>query len=72
MDVISLISNFILPLLFTVSFVVFIWGLFLYVIAGGHDEHLREQGKVLLLYAFVTFVVVALITWLSSGMGYVV
>ena len=68
-NVLSIISTFIIPLLFTLSFVVFLWGLFLYVIAGGHDEHLREEGKVLLLYGFVVFVVVVLITWLFSGMG---
>ncbi len=68
-NVFSIISTFIIPLLFTLSFVVFLWGLFLYVIAGGHDEHLREEGKVLLLYGFVVFVVVVLITWLFSGMG---
>ena len=68
-NVLSIISAFIIPLLFTVSFVVFLWGLFLYVIAGGHDEHLREEGKVLLLYAFVVFLIVVLITWLFSGMG---
>ena len=68
-NVLSIISTFIIPLLFTLSFVVFLWGLFLYVIAGGHDEHLREEGKVLLLYGFVVFVVVVLITWLFSGVG---
>jgi hypothetical protein len=68
-NVLSIISTFIIPLLFTVSFVVFLWGLFLYVIAGGHDEHLREEGKVLLLYGFVVFLIVVLITWLFSGVG---
>lgn len=65
--VLAVVSNFIIPLLFTLSFVVFMWGLFLYIIAGGHDEHLREEGKVLLLYGFVVFLIVVLITWLFSG-----
>lgn len=63
----NLITSFVIPILFTISFVVFVWGLFLYVIAGGHDEHLREQGKALLLYGLVSFGVVALITWVVSA-----
>lgn len=50
--------SFVIPFLFTISFIVFVWGIFLYVIPGGHDEELREKGKVLLLYALVSFLII--------------
>lgn len=68
----TLLSNglfsFLIPILFTVSFVVFVWGIFLYIIPGGHDEELREKGKVLLLYALVSFLVIIGFTSLVQGL----
>ncbi len=51
------IFGLIVPLLFSVSFVVFIWGSFQYFIAGGHDEEAREKGKSLMFYALLLLVV---------------
>lgn len=62
----SFLSTIVIPLFFTLSFVVFVWGLFLYVIAGGHDEHFKEEGKALVLYAFGCFLVVVCLTWLFN------
>jgi hypothetical protein len=47
------------PLLFSLSFVVFVWGALLYVIAGGHDEAAREKAKAVMLYGVIVFVVMA-------------
>ncbi len=47
----------IVPLVFSVAFVVFIWGSLQYFIAGGHDEEAREKGKSLMFYAFLVLLV---------------
>lgn len=50
-----LVFDLAIPFLFTVSFVVMIWGAFQYFIAGTHDEEAREKGKSLIFYGLLTF-----------------
>jgi hypothetical protein len=45
------------PLVFAVAFVTFIWGIFLYFIAGGANEEKRDQGKQLAIWGIVAFFV---------------
>jgi hypothetical protein len=52
---IGLINNVAVPLLFAIAFIVFIWGVFQYFIAGGHDEEKRETGKSLMLWGIIGF-----------------
>lgn len=51
------IFGLLIPLVFTVSFIVFIWGALQYFIAGGHDEEAREKGKSLMFYGFLVLAV---------------
>ena len=51
------IGGVLIPLIFAVAFVAFIWGLFLYFIAGGADEEKRAQGKQLAIWGVVGFFV---------------
>lgn len=53
--IIGLINNVAVPLIFAVAFIVFIWGVFQYFIAGGHDEEKRETGKSLMLWGIIGF-----------------
>lgn len=53
--IIGLINNVAVPLLFAIAFIVFIWGVFQYFIAGGHDEEKRETGKSLMLWGIIGF-----------------
>jgi hypothetical protein len=41
--------------LFAVAFIVFIWGIFEYFIAGGANEEKRKQGKSFILYGLIGF-----------------
>ncbi|KND47231.1 MAG: hypothetical protein AB199_02260 [Parcubacteria bacterium C7867-004] len=52
---INLINNVFIPLVFAIAFIVFIWGVFQYFIAGGHDEEKRETGKSLMLWGIIGF-----------------
>lgn len=50
--------NFVLvPLLFAVAFIVFIYGIFNYFIAGGANEEKRDQGKQLAIWGIIGFFV---------------
>jgi hypothetical protein len=53
----NLITNVAVPVIFALAFIVFIWGIFLYFIAGGHDEERRGKGKQLMLYGIIGFFV---------------
>lgn len=59
----------VVPLLFVVSFVTFLWGLCLYVVAGSQDEELAEKGVILMLYALIFFVVVVLVWGVIKAIG---
>lgn len=51
------IGGVLIPLVFALAFLAFIWGLFLYFIAGGADEEKRAQGKQLAIWGVVGFFV---------------
>ena len=79
-EVSGFIKNFILfmnttlvPFIFAVAFLVFLWGMFKYFILGGHDTEKQDEGKDLMLYAIIGFVVMVsmwgIVNLLSSGFG---
>lgn len=51
----NLINGVIVPLVFAIAFLVFIWGVFTYFIASGENDEKRENGKKLMLYGLVGF-----------------
>lgn len=53
--IIDLINNVAVPLVFAIAFIVFIWGVFQYFIAGGHDEEAKDKGKSLMLWGLIGF-----------------
>lgn len=73
-DVISFMNNTLVPLVFAVAFLVFIWGVFQYFILGAGDETKRETGKSYMLYGIIGFVVMVsvwgIVNLLSSGLGF--
>ncbi len=54
---IGFIDNYLVPLLFAIAFIVFIFGIFRYFILGGADEEKRSQGKSLMLWGMIGFFV---------------
>lgn len=55
--VIDFINNIGVPLVFALSFIFFIVGIFMYFIAGGADEAKRTKGKELMIYGIIGFFV---------------
>ncbi len=64
-------SNSLIPFIFALALLVFIWGMFTYFILGGGDESKREQGKGLIIWAIIGFVLMitifAIVNLLAGG-----
>lgn len=51
------IDNILVPLLFAIAFIVFIFGIFQYFILGGADEEKRTKGRSFMLWGMIGFFV---------------
>lgn len=54
---IYLIDTVLVPLIFAVAFIVFIWGIAKYFVMGGANPESREEGQKLMLYGIIGFFV---------------
>jgi len=61
-SVLNFINNAIIPFILGIAFLIFVFGMFQYFIAGGANEEAREKGKNLLIYAILGFVLI-IIFW---------
>ena len=55
--VIDTINNVLVPVLFAVAFIVFLWGAFKTFILGANSEEVKEEGKNLMLWGLIGFFV---------------
>lgn len=55
--VINTINNVLVPVLFAVAFIVFLWGAFYTFILGAQSEETKEKGKNLMLWGLIGFFV---------------
>ena len=53
--IINTINNVIVPVLFAVAFIVFLWGAFNTFILGANSEDVKDKGKNLMLYGLIGF-----------------
>ena len=58
---VGFITDIMVPAVFAIALVAFLWGVTNYLILGGGDEKKREQGKSLMLYAVIGFVLMSAI-----------
>lgn len=49
------IFDYVLPVLFLVAFLTFMWGTFQYYIQGSSDEEVKEKAKALMFYGVLAF-----------------
>ena len=72
-NIISFINRILVPLVFAIAFLVFIWGMFQTFILGGGDEEKQSKGKQLMLYAIVGFVIMVsiwgIVNLVAGGFG---
>ncbi len=65
-SVTAFISEVLVPLVFAIALIVFIWGMFQYFIAGGADAEKRSQGRMLALWAIIGFAIMVAVWGLVS------
>lgn len=69
---VDFINGTLVPLVFALAFLMFIWGVFKYFILGGGDEEKRAEGKQLMLWGIIAFVVMVsvwgIVNILSTGL----
>lgn len=57
-SILSIINTILVPLLTAVAFIVFLYGVFQTFILGGASEEKHKEGRVLILYGIIGFVVI--------------
>ncbi|MDO8566904.1 MAG: hypothetical protein Q7R58_01990 [bacterium] len=55
--IINIINNILVPVLFAIAFIVFLYGAFKTFIVGANDAEVKEQGKNLMLWGLIGFFV---------------
>src|SRR3990167_10467319 len=55
--IINTINGVLVPVLFAVAFIVFLWGAFDTFIVGANNEEVKEKGKNLMLWGLIGFFV---------------
>ena len=55
--IINTINNILVPVLFAIAFIVFLWGAFTTFILGASDEETSKKGKNLMLWGLIGFFV---------------
>lgn len=55
--IVSTINNVLVPVIFAVAFMVFLWGAFDVFILGANNEEVKEKGKNLMLWGLIGFFV---------------
>lgn len=56
-NIIAFMNNTLVPAIFALAFLVFLWGMFTTFILGGGDEEKQKKGKQLMMYAIAGFVI---------------
>lgn len=56
-EILVFVDTTVVPAIFAIAFIVFIWGVYTYFIAGGANEEKRSEGKQLVLWGLVGFFV---------------
>ena len=56
-ELLKFIDTTLVPLIFAIAFIVFIWGVFNYFIAGAADEEKRKSGKNFVFWGLIGFVI---------------
>ena len=55
----TFINDYVVGLIFAIAFVMFLWGVFRYFIAGGDSDENHTEGRQFILYAIIGFVLMA-------------
>ena len=72
-NILAFSDNVLIPFILGIGFLVFVWGMFKYFIVGGANDEAKAQGKSLMVYAVLAFVLIivfwGIINLLSTSIG---
>jgi Type IV secretion system pilin len=57
-SILTFTDNVLIPFIIGIGFLVFVWGMFKFFIVGGSNDDAKEQGKSLMIYATLGFVLI--------------
>ncbi|MEY2665650.1 MAG: hypothetical protein RLZZ480_755 [Candidatus Parcubacteria bacterium] len=57
-NILKFSNTVLIPFIIGIGFLFFVWGMFLYFIAGGASDESKEKGKSLMINATIAFVVI--------------
>lgn len=57
-NILDFANTVLIPFIIGIGFLVFVWGMFQYFIAGGANDEAKEKGKSLMIYATLGFVLI--------------
>ena len=57
-SILTFANTVLIPFIIGIGFLVFVWGMFQYFIAGGANDEAKEKGKSLMIYATMGFVII--------------
>ncbi|MFW6210181.1 MAG: hypothetical protein ACOC4E_01680 [Patescibacteria group bacterium] len=60
--ILQFVNALLIPFIIGIGFLVFVWGMFQYFIAGGANDEKKQAGKSLMIYATLGFVLI-IIFW---------
>jgi hypothetical protein len=58
LNILEFTNTILIPFIIAIGFLVFVWGMFQYFIAGGANDEAKEKGKSLMIYATLGFVLI--------------
>lgn len=56
--ILNFTNDFLIPFIIAIGFLVFVWGMFQYFIAGGANDDAKAKGRSLMIYATLGFVLI--------------
>lgn len=69
----DIINGFLVPIVFALAFLMFLWGMFTTFILGGTDSTKQEEGRHLMLYSILAFIVMVciwgIVNLVANGFG---
>jgi Type IV secretion system pilin len=72
-NILTFTNDLLIPFVIGIGFLVFVWGMFQFFIAGGSNDESKEKGKSLMIYATLGFVLIivfwGVINLLSTSTG---
>ncbi len=73
MNILNFMNSVLIPAIFALAFIVFLWGMFKTFILGGGNEEKQKEGKQLIMYSLLGFVIMVsfwgIVTLIVNGLN---